>query len=251
MTKGVTPISILIVEDDVSFALELELLVQEIGYRVAGVADSAAAALGIIYADQVDFILMDIDIKGNMTGLELGRKIRPLKIPVLFITSFGNEAHYEEAQKSNLVGYLVKPIDKYTLHTAISLAIGQLYKTSKSKTADQELVDFLFEGYLFLKKETVYYKVAEHDIVLVEGADDYVNIWLNDDRMFVLRKSILTMSRILSTTLFTRVHRSYLVNITAIEHLDAKENYLRAGKFTIPISRQRRVELEKLIRKVE
>lgn len=241
------PISILIVEDDVSFALELEMLVQEVGYRVAGVVDNAVSALGIIYAAQVDFILMDIDLKGSMTGLELGRKIRPLKIPILFITSFGNEAHYEEAQKSNTVGYLVKPIDKYTLHTAITLAVGQLYTSSKDKKA----IDFLFEGCLFLKKDNVYYKVTEQDIVAVEGADDRVNIWLRDDRMFVLRKSLLTISRILSDTLFMRVHRSYLVNISAIEHIDIQESLLRVGKITIPISRQRRAELEKLVRKVE
>lgn len=251
MTKGIMPISILIVEDDISFALELEMLVQEVGYRVAGVVDNAVSALGIIYADQVDFILMDIDIKGKMTGLELGRKIRPLKIPILFITSFGNEAHYEEAQKSNTVGYLVKPIDKYTLHTAITLAVGQLYTTLKGKKAGQAATDFLFEGCLFLKKDNVYYKVTEQDIVVVEGADDHVNIWLRDSRMFVLRKSLLTMSRILSDTLFMRAHRSYLVNISAIEHIDIQESFLQVGKITIPISRQRRTELEKLIRKVE
>jgi DNA-binding LytR/AlgR family response regulator len=250
MLTETTSISILIVEDDASFALELEMLIQDIGYQVAGVADSAASALEEIYSKRVDFILMDVDIKGKMTGLELGKKIRPIKIPILYITSFGTKEHYEEAQKSNIVGYLVKPIDKYTLQTAISLAVGQLFaalKDGKQLSADE----FLFEEYLFLKKDSVYHKVAERDIMLVEGSDDYVKIRLFDGRSFILRKTLQIMERALSEALFIRVHRSYLINVTAIEQLDTQDNLLLVGDTAIPLSRKRRLELEKLIRKVE
>lgn len=250
MLTETTSISILIVEDDASFALELEMLIQDIGYQVAGVADSAASALEEIYSKRVDFILMDVDIKGKMTGLELGKKIRPIKIPILYITSFGTKEHYEEAQKSNIVGYLVKPIDKYTLQTAISLAVGQLFaalKDGKQLSADE----FLFEEYLFLKKDSVYHKVAERDIMLVEGSDDYVKIRLFDGRSFILRKTLQIMERALSEALFIRVHRSYLINVTAIEQLDTQDNLLLVGDTAIPLSRKRRLGLEKLIRKVE
>lgn len=251
MPTDTTLISILIVEDDASFALELEMLIQDIGYQVAGVADSAASALEMIYSSRVDFILMDIDIKGNMTGLELGKKIRPIKIPILYITSFGSEAHYEEAQKSNIVGYLVKPIDKYTLQTAISLAVGQLFAGLKDSKPGQSADEFLLEEYLFLKKGNVYHKVAERDIMLVEGSDDYVKIHLFDGRQFILRKTLQMMERVLSEAIFIRVHRSFLVNVTAIHQLDTQENLLFVGDITISLSRKRRLELEKLIRKME
>jgi two-component system, LytTR family, response regulator LytT len=251
MFKGLGPIAVLIVEDDLSFALELEMLVQEIGYQVVGMVDSSAAALDIIYAEQVDFILMDINIKGRLTGLELGKKILPTKIPILYITSLGTESYYEEAQMSNFVGYLVKPVDKYTLHTAISLAMGQLFANNKESKPGQSVEEFLFGEYLFLKKDNVYYKVAERDIVLVEGDDDYVNVRLSDGRVFLLRKTLQTIAQILSNTMFIRVHRSYLVNLTAIVHLDVINNSLSMGYTTIPLSRQRRIELEKLIRKMD
>lgn len=251
MLTETTSISILIVEDDASFALELEMLIQDIGYQVAGVADSAASALEEIYSKRVDFILMDVDIKGKMTGLELGKKIRPVKIPILYITSFGTKEHYEEAQKSNIVGYLVKPIDKYTLQTAISLAVGQLFATLKNGKPGQSADEFLFEEYLFLKKENVYHKVAERDIMLVEGSDDYVKIRLFDGRLFAMRKTLQIMERALSEALFIRVHRSFLVNVNAIEQLDPQENLLLVGDTAIPLSRKRRLDLEKMIRKVE
>ncbi|HRJ14672.1 MAG TPA: LytTR family transcriptional regulator DNA-binding domain-containing protein, partial [Saprospiraceae bacterium] len=111
--------------------------------------------------------------------------------------------------------------------------------------------EFLFEEYLFLKKDSVYHKVAERDIMLVEGSDDYVKIRLFDGRSFILRKTLQIMERALSEALFIRVHRSYLINVTAIEQLDTQDNLLLVGDTAIPLSRKRRLGLEKLIRKVE
>ena len=116
-------LDVLIVEDNLSFALELEMLIQEIGYNIVGRVDNSDEALEIILNKQPDFILMDVDIKGNMTGIEIGDKIKHLDIPILFITSFGDDVHYQKAKQTLMVGYLVKPIDKFTLLTSIQLAM--------------------------------------------------------------------------------------------------------------------------------
>jgi DNA-binding LytR/AlgR family response regulator len=115
----------------------------------------------------------------------------------------------------------------------------------------QSAEEFLFGEYLFLKKNNVYHKVAEREIVLVEGSDDYVNISLFDGREFLLRKTLQMMANILSVNLFIKVHRSYLVNVTAIDRLDTLNNCLCIGDKTIPLSRERRLELEKRIRKLD
>ena len=89
-------LDVLVVEDNLSFALELSMMLEDIGYNVIGQVDNAAEALELIFSKMPDIILMDHDIKGEMTGIELGNKIRHLDIPILYITSFGNEEHYEE-----------------------------------------------------------------------------------------------------------------------------------------------------------
>lgn len=245
-------LSILIIEDNPSFALELEMLVQEIGYRVIGVVDNSAEALETIFAEQVDFILMDIDIKGKLSGTDIGKKIRHLNIPILFITSFGNDSHYEEAQKSNFAGYLVKPIEKYTLRTSITLAISNLYLRQNATEQRHNSKDvFVLDQYLFFKKNKVYYKVSECDIVLIEGADDYAKVWLKNGAIFLLRKTLKAFEQLLRNVDFFRVHRSYLIRISAVDTLDFNNNTLTILGKEIPLSRHRRSELDKLLRKVD
>jgi len=246
-----TELSILIVEDEPSFALELEMLVQDIGYKVAAVVDNSADALEVIFDQAVDFILMDIDIRGKLSGTEIGKRIRFLNIPILFITSFGNEAHYEEALKSNFAGYLVKPIDKYTLRTSITLAISNLFLRQEASQRQGGEDGFVLNEFLFFKKDRVYHKVAERDIVLVEGADDYVKVHLSDETHFLLRKTLKVFERLLTNTDFLRIHRSYIVRLSAIKTIDFNDKTLTILDKEIPLSRQRRSELEKMVRRVD
>ncbi len=67
-------LDVLIVEDNLSFSLELAMLIEEIGYNVIGTADNAKDALSLIYDKKPGIILMDHEIKGDMTGIELGEK---------------------------------------------------------------------------------------------------------------------------------------------------------------------------------
>ena len=91
-------VRVLIVEDDFSFGLELVMLVEEIGYQVLGLKENSDDALVLIQQDTPDVILMDIDIKGSMNGLELATAIKHLRIPVIFITSIQRIDYYEQAR---------------------------------------------------------------------------------------------------------------------------------------------------------
>ena len=95
-------LKILIVEDNISFALELEMILDEIGYQIIATVDNSAEALDIIFSKEPDLILMDIDIKGNLSGTQIGQKIKHLNIPIIFITSFDNKERYEDARQSNM-----------------------------------------------------------------------------------------------------------------------------------------------------
>ncbi|MEZ4988438.1 MAG: hypothetical protein R2795_26010 [Saprospiraceae bacterium] len=58
-----------------------------------------------------DIVLLDHEIKGNVKGIALGQQIKPLNIPILYMTAFDNDTNYGMPQ-SNMIGYLVKPIGK-------------------------------------------------------------------------------------------------------------------------------------------
>ncbi|MCG8327092.1 MAG: response regulator transcription factor [Chitinophagales bacterium] len=244
-------LNFLIVEDDLLFAVELEMLLQEIGYEATVRVDNSSDALEVLYSNEIDFILMDIDIKGKLSGIEIGQKTRHLNIPILYITSLGNDEHYEAAQKSNMAGYLVKPIDKYSLRTAIDLAINNILLSQKYKYANNTADEFIFEQYLFFKKRRIYHKVKIDDITIVEGADDYVQVYLKNDNKFLSRKTMRAMENLLSLHRFVRVHRSYLVHIDAIQSIDFQNQKLFIGDIEIPISRNRKKQLEELVNKID
>lgn len=118
-------LSILVVEDEPS--LELENLLQDIGYQSVISVDNSAEAFEYIYTDQPDLILMANEIKGRYSGLQVAEKIKHLKIPILFITSLWQQAIYDKALQTNFIGFMVKPLEPFSIRSSIELAIQERY----------------------------------------------------------------------------------------------------------------------------
>jgi len=123
-----TNIKVLIVEDNALFALEMEMLIFNLGYEVLKVVNNSEDALATIAFTPPDLIIMDIDIEGNLNGIEVAEKISHRKIPVLFVTSMRDKSLYEKAKKTSLVGYLIKPFDEISLQSAVEFGLSSLYK---------------------------------------------------------------------------------------------------------------------------
>ena len=145
-----TPLNILIVEDNFSFGLELEILVKRLNHTVINIADNSGDALVEILDKKPDVILMDIDINGKLSGIQIAEKISHLKIPVIFITSFADNEHSEKATIIENTTYLTKPVDQFTLKGALDL----LLKYSLGVRKPRHYEDLRFEdGCLYLKKK--------------------------------------------------------------------------------------------------
>lgn len=249
-------LNVLIVEDNLSFSLELQMLIEEIGYNVLGRADNSGDALDIIFSQQPDFILMDIDINGKLTGTEIGARIKHLSIPILYITSFGDEQHYAAAQKSTMVGYLVKPVEKYTLRSTIQLAISNLHLKNENITATpsenkSKIMDNFFkDDFLFFKKNEVFYKVALSDISYIKSSDNYCETHTHSGEEFVARITISKMEKLLPPNEFMRIHRSYIVRLDSISKINFLEGTVNIDHTEIPVSRANRKKLEEMIRKL-
>ncbi|MAT55994.1 MAG: hypothetical protein CMN32_16085 [Saprospirales bacterium] len=231
-------LDVLVVEDNLSFALELSMMLEDIGYNVIGQVDNAAEALELIFSKMPDIILMDHDIKGEMTGIELGNKIRHLDIPILYITSFGNEEHYEEAKKSNMIGYLVKPIQKYSLRSALELSMQNALLRSSDKDENEE--QFLLKEHVFVKKKGVYHKVPIASIAYVSSNDNYSEITTDKGQTFVVRFPLSKMEEMLPSNDFMRIHRQYIICMQKIDSVNLQDGVLMMLGEQIPISRPNR-----------
>lgn len=255
-------LSILIVEDDLSFALELDMLVREIGYNVIGRIDNSAEALEAILSESPDLILMDIDIRGKLTGIEIAQKIKHLPIPILFITSFGQEEYYNQAKETNSIGFLVKPINKYSLQSALEMAIrsigtkavkqdNEIQKEAIPQAASPKEEDaFPLKEFLFFKKKNVFQKVKIADILYIEANGDYC-VAHTESGSFIASQRLTKMEEMLEQYPFLRVHRSYVVNLKSISSVEPNDNIIHLGDKQIPYSRSNRDALLEQIRMIK
>ena len=99
---------ILIVEDEILIAMEMEAVVMDLGYRCAGIADDMTSAMAIAQ-DKIDIALVDVNLSDGATGPEIGARLaNECSAEVVFITAnpsqLGNGI-------SGTVGALEKPLD--------------------------------------------------------------------------------------------------------------------------------------------
>ncbi len=251
---SISSLKVLIVEDNLAFALQLEMLLEKLGYFVCGRVASSVDAFKKIHAENPDLILMDIDIQGNMTGVQVGKKISNLNIPILYITSHGDETTYALAQESNMIGYLVKPVNKISLRSGIELAISKAYslKAEEQRNTELQVEDHIVTKHsFFFKKRDTIYKVLTRDISFIKSDDNYSRITNVQGEIFTARITLGKLEKILPKGLFMRAHRQYIVQIDKIESIDTESNTIQIGEEGIPLSRSRRKELEGLINLVK
>lgn len=119
---------ILIVEDEFITAAALKMTLERLGFEVTGTVVSGELAILAAESLMPDLILMDINLKGKINGIQAAKIIQPAyNIPVIFLTGQSDEATINQALESVPFGYIVKPFQESNLKTSILMA---LYKHS-------------------------------------------------------------------------------------------------------------------------
>ena len=115
---------ILIAEDEKIIALDISNTLKRLRYEVTGIAASGEEILQLAEEGNSDLILMDIMLEGEMSGIEAANIISErYSLPVVFLTALTDEATLQRAKTSNAFGYILKPYDEKSLHSAIEMAL--------------------------------------------------------------------------------------------------------------------------------
>ncbi len=118
-------VPILVVEDESIVSMDIQDRLRRLGYTVAGAASTGRDA--IIKAEKLKpaLVLMDIQLKGGMDGIEAAEEIRRgHDIPVIFLTAFADTATLARAKLTGPFGYITKPFEEKDLRTSIEIAIN-------------------------------------------------------------------------------------------------------------------------------
>ncbi|SHM78778.1 sigma-54 dependent transcriptional regulator [Chitinophaga sp. CF418] len=113
---------ILIVEDEFIVANDLQQMLQKAGYVVCGIASSVHKARTLLQQQQPDWVLIDIILKGDYSGIDLGNELMQQHIPFLYISANTNQRTLEAAKLTRPHGFLVKPFREKDLFIMLDIA---------------------------------------------------------------------------------------------------------------------------------
>lgn len=129
---------ILIVEDQFIEANNLQMILEKAGYAVCPIARSVPVALDIIERESPDMVLLDIFLQGNLTGIDLARKLREMNIGFVYLSANSNQKTLNEAKVTRPYGFLVKPFREKDILVTLDIAWylhDQYLKTQKNYAA--------------------------------------------------------------------------------------------------------------------
>ncbi len=135
---------ILIVEDDLISAEYIKELLIEQNYEVYEISDTAADAIKQAKKFKPDLILMDIMLKGQMSGLEAAMQIHQdnPNIKIIFLTAYSEEEMIEYAVDANADAYLLKPYRDDEILATIKLQLADNSQKPQAKETD----DIMLKG---------------------------------------------------------------------------------------------------------
>ncbi len=228
-------VKILIVEDELIIAEDLKDILESLDYEVCGIAISAREALQLLEEHAPDLALLDIQIKGGKDGIELANEINmQFKIPFIFLSSHADASTLERAKKVRPFGYLVKPFQEKDIHTTIEMALNNFAIANNSKATAEINPGFVLNDSLFVRNNSMLVKLKFSDILYLEADANYSNIFAKDKK-YVIRSTLKDLEAKLEGHHFSRIHKSFLINLNAIDAIEAHS--VHVGGQEIPISR--------------
>jgi DNA-binding LytR/AlgR family response regulator len=260
MIKASTPIRLLLAENEPILARLLGVLVRGLGYEPVGPAATADAAVDLFRESlpPIDMALLDIGLDGDRDGIELAQELRAIRpVPVIFLTSFADQATFGRAKLARPAAYLLKPYDAAAIQHALELALlnyaaGHTAPLPPGLNGLPEEVDdapslpqsqeVLLNDCLFLRDRGRLVKVCLSDIQYVEAADKYCALVTAAGR-YLSRQPLRELALELPLNQFVQIQRGYLVNVAFIESIDEGQTGVVVAGVALPMGRSYREAL--------
>ena len=236
MVSESSPPNILIVEDEMIIASRVAMLVEKMGYAVAGILPRGEEVLDHCRSAQPDLILMDIHLKGKLDGVETVEQLQKagFQIPVIFLTANSDDASFNRARITRPEGFVSKPYRRRELEMALALAFSrQRERTNETRHPTMyESSNPTLGDRIFVRHQNKMIRLPFADILFVEASRAYCRV-VTTERDYTLSMSLSALERKLPERIFLRVHRSYLVNLRKIDEIGSDELIVSGRSVTL------------------
>ena len=234
-------VKILVVEDEIIIADNICDALEDLGYEVLEPAINYTEAITIIKEDKPDIAILDIQLSGKKTGIDIAKKIREsYKFPFIFLTSNSDEFTLNQAKEVMPPAYLVKPFSKDELYTSIEIALHNFSK----KVGDVSANNLIIKDSLFVKEKGFYVKLLFDDILYLKSSHVYIEIILKSQQKMVIRTSLNDILEKLNDS-FIRVHRGFIINTAYLSQIS--QTSVKVLHEDIPIGKKYKEDIVKNI----
>ena len=149
--------------------------------------------------------------------------------------------------KVNPSAYMLKPFNDREIAITMELALANSMQRNSQSLHNEKINTGVLsiKDSLFLKKDKHFEKVLLSDLAILEADNNYTTVYTRDGK-FIYSTVLKKMEEKLPSSDFIRVHRSYVVNVQAIEGFEG--NILFVNNMKIPVSKQYREEVFRIFK---
>ncbi|MBY0537649.1 MAG: LytTR family DNA-binding domain-containing protein [Chitinophagaceae bacterium] len=209
-----------VVIDDEPLAIQIlvDYIRQHASLNCVNTFDDAVAAKNWLNNNEVDLLFLDINMP-DINGLEL---LKSLEKPPALVFTTAHREHAVDGFDLNAVDYLLKPISPDRFAKAVA----------KLETLFQPNED---DNYIMVNVEYRNVKILLKEIVYLESLEDYVRIHLKSEKPILTLSTLKSMVEKLPTTIFQRIHRSFIISKNEIKGVTSRKVKLSNGT-ELPVS---------------
>ncbi|MCK0190157.1 response regulator [Arenibacter sp. F20364] len=225
---------ILIVEDDMIIAANISVQLSNLGYEVMGIETRGEEAILHAMANTPDIILLDINLRGAINGIEVAIAIlKSKRIPIIYLTANSDEATFAKAKTTHPHAFISKPFNKLDLQRTIALVVEHLKEEHMDVGHSSENLEVL-EDRIFVRHNGRMIKLLLDEILYIEADRNYSNI-VTSTGNYLISTTLKVVENEIKSPIFIRVHRSYMVNISKLDVV--ADNHMEINRKVIPLSK--------------
>ena len=232
-------IQCMIIDDEPLARKGLKEYIADVDFlRLDSEFESAISAMDTLNSGKIQLLFLDIQMP-KMNGLEL---LRFLQKPPLVVLTTAYPQYALEGYELDVLDYLVKPISFSRFVKAAMKAKEYIGSRVVGNTATATGRD----DHFFIKSDNALVRILYADMLFAEATQNYVTIYTKDKK-YLTHLTFKNIEENLPADEFLKVHKSYIVNLSRIDGIEA--GGIVIGAHTIPISRANKEEIMELILK--
>lgn len=237
-----TPLNILIVEDDKLLAWDLRKTLEEAGYRTVNVAKNINGALDILDEEHPDLVFLDLFLEEGRDGIEVAREILKRRtIPIIVLTGNMDNVTYERVKKVFLpAAYLTKPFNPADIPRLVELT----YQNSRMEDSTSDT--FVLHDSVFLPVGKRYEKFTKSEIICIQTQKGVHAVQVFEAYRRATRPVSLSIGHVgiyFDLPYFFKLSRSVIINLNFIDHIESSGVKMQGIDRLLPIPDSTRAEL--------